>query len=287
LVFRPSAASDEVDVDIKNLAAGATLANVRSTPDAALVAPGSLFNAASFASGVLEQRFLGMEVKITPTGNRLNMSGVIKQVIATENFATASDVIDDRISGDRRSKYIAKRPGAPVRFNYVHQDSDVHGEYSGATHVALGTVTTAGLMLIAIEPDTTAAVSYLLEVIEHWEVVGTTVLGSTTPNHHNSPLYERIHHEAAKLHTALGSQYVQPEQQADHISKSLFGRGWDWLTGAASGLSKDVMKGAAAFGDLRSAYKTVSPLIGWGEKTAKAAVPLIEEVAPEMALIAL
>lgn len=287
IVILPSAANDVADVRIKNLAAGATVANVDTTPDATFTGPGSLFAAATFATGALEHRFLGMEVKITPVGARLSVEGLVSQAIGTEGLIESTDVIDTFIADDRRSKFVPKRPGAPIRFNYVHQDSDIHGNYSAGTVYAFASAGNQAMMALSIPSDGTNAVQYMLEVCMHWEVIGTTVIGNTTPNHHNSPLYQRIHHVAATLHTIKGNTYRHPEQDADHISRSLFGRGWDWLTKAAMGLSNDVKAGAAAVGSLKSAYGDVKALMGPVESAVQTTMPVIEELGPELAMIAL
>jgi hypothetical protein len=293
LVFHPSAANDDVDVNIKNLVAGSTVTNVQTTPDVAATAPGSLFPAASFASGALEQRFCGMEVKLTPTGAPLSMAGVIKEVIATEFLLPGATVIDDAIIADRRSKFVPKRAGLPVSFNYVHQDSDVHGDYYPAAE-AFNNASREALMVIAIEPDGSTAVQYLLECVFHFEVIGTTVLGNTTPNQHNAPLYERIHHAAASLHTAAGGSHIDGSKAADHISKSIFGSTFNSLVAMATGAGKAVKGSIDAFSSVRGAYGAVKGLLGSGlsgaaRSAAANALPLIEEIGPEaaMALIAL
>jgi hypothetical protein len=287
IVILPSAANDATDVRIKNLAAGATIANVDTTPDATYVAPGSLFPTASFGTGSLEARFLGMEVKITPVGARLAMEGVASQVIGTEDLFVSSDVIDTLIATDRRSKFVPKRPGRPMRFNYVHQDSETHGKYWSNGTYAFGVGATNAIMVLSIPPDGTNPVQYLLEVVEHWEAIGTTVIGNVTSNYHNSPLYEKIHHAAASLHTAKGSVHTHPEQDADSISRSIFGRGWDWLTKTATGLANDISSGARAAGSIKGAYNDVKALVGPIETGVRTTMPIIEELGPELAMIAL
>jgi len=277
IIITPNAAYDTVDVVIRNMAS-ATTADVSAIPDLSVTGSGSLFPGSAFLTGALESRLLGYDVSIVPLGSRLSVAGAIQAALAHEDHLPTATAIDSLVANDIRSKRVPKVPGKRVCFTSVHHDLDEIVN-SNSTAFAHGHVAGEALMAITIPSDGATAVQYSLDVIFHWEVAGTTVAQVATPNLHNAPLLEKIHHHASALHTQLQGSYLDPEASANEVSKKTTGFSWKSLLGMA-GAAGNVIGGAEAM-----ASGALGALESFGG-ALMSALPAIGEVAP-LALMAL
>lgn len=267
LVLTPNAADDVADVHIRNLN-GATCAAVIATPDTTFIGSGSLFSNAQFSTGELENRMIGIDVTITPLGARLNMAGAIQAVLSHEDHLDSAVAIDTLISQDIRSKRVPKVPGKPVSFTSFHHDLDtVMG--MGVTATPHFYAATDPLLAITIPSDGTAAVQYSLDIVTHWEVAGTSVAQVASPNLHDAPLLEKIHHEASTLHTMIQGAYIDPAKTADIVAKKSTGFSFTDLVKMAGGVANFIVGGSAIADSLTSA-------------AFSAAVPTLEAALPLM-----
>jgi hypothetical protein len=218
---------------------------------------------------VLESRLIGYDITITPLGSRLSVAGAIQAVLAHEDHLPVGTAIDTLISSDIRSKRVPKVPGKPVSFTSFHHDLDeIVAMVPGS--VAFGHSLHEPFIAITIPPDGTAAVQYSIDVLFHWEVAGTTVAQVSTPNLHDAPLLESIHHAASQLHSELQGQYLEPSKAADHIAKKTTGFSFSSLLTAASSVA-NFIGGAGKFAGAAES-------IGMG--MIESALPTIAEFAP-------
>lgn len=270
IVVTPNAADDVADVHIRNLN-GATSAAVVAVPDTTFIGSGSLFSNAQFGTGQLECRMIGMDVTLTPLGARLNTAGAVQAVLSHEDHLDSAVAIDTLISQDIRSKRVPKIPGKPISFTAFHHDLDtVMG--MGTIPQSHGFLATEALLAITIPSDGTAAVQYSLDIVSHWEVAGTSVAQVATPNLHDAPLLEKIHHEASTLHTMIQGAYLDPAKTADIVAKKSTGFSFTDLVKMAGGVANFIVGGTAIADSLASA-------------AFSAAVPTLEAALPLMLAI--
>lgn len=223
----PNAANDGTDVTIKN-GSDLTIGATHSTPDSSIIGAGSLFDTAAFASGSLEARCTGVSVRITPTGNRLNLGGVVACVLSHEGSLGTGTAFSALAAADRRTKRVVKAPARVVEFNPIFQNRESHTTYNTAPTV-YGYGVTDPVLFLAIDADSGNAVNYLLEIDLHFEVIGTTVAGSVKAQPHHPVLHERIHHAAALHHTNNGAAHKPGPARAQQIAKTSTGFGFSDL----------------------------------------------------------
>jgi hypothetical protein len=255
----PNATNDEPDISI--LSGDQTTTAILAAPDQQYIGVGSLFAQADFSSGQLEARCTGFSVKLTPTGNRLNVGKSMRATLAYEASLSAIVALSTLHANDTRTKYVPKKPGKAAEFCGVLQNEDTHTQYDVDGYVA-GYSATEPLMVISFDEDNTAAPTYLIEYISHWEVTGTTVLGSVRPQPHHKVLHDKIHAVASEHYTTSSGNYQAPQAVADHISKKVTGLTFSKLLNLAEGGVEKVGQGIGIGSSLLNLGRQAGSFLG-------------------------
>jgi hypothetical protein len=246
VLIDPSAAND-----ISTLSCATSITDVASLTSMTIsdhsTAAGSLFPLLSFGAGNLEQRCVAYGFRVTHTGPPLATSGsaIYYQTPSAGVLASSTTIASLRNHANTKIVPAHKLQDGKQFTWYLDDPKDLSTYQAGANVGGHSGSYSGGLKqagaILAMPRDGNGNVSFNIELIAHWEVVGRTVTLSGTPTFSDTPVVDHLQSGYASAMRAAGNYVLNSRQLRSAAIKAASAAADSQIPGA--GVALELMLG--------------------------------------------
>lgn len=223
--WEPNAASDRHVLKFHDVAIGSDpqISLINSGTSTPVLCFGSPFTAASFASGLLEQRLVGASLRLKVTEAPLTAAGSVRGYWPPSCGALLASSLASQWLQLYNTRMQSK---AETMNKWFHIDFDIDNFVEAQTWMSSPEVRNntyfGALGLIKVDASSaTVPVQVHVEVVHHWEVRGTTVANFATPNSSEPVAAAKVYNGVANVFREVGNTVLTYPGQMSAITAAL------------------------------------------------------------------